>query len=843
MKRVELLAPAGSWNCMVAAANAGCDAVYMGGSRFGARAFAENAGQEDMLRAIDWMHVRGKKLYMTVNTLLKDDEIGKELEAFLKPLYLHGLDAVIVQDVGVIRFLSERMPELPLHLSTQMTLNTAEAVATVQKLAGVSARITRFVPSRELSLNEIRILRESTSLEIETFIHGALCYSYSGQCLMSSLIGGRSGNRGRCAQPCRLQYRYQSNAGSKPSEERCLLSPKDMCTLGLLPQMIEAGIDSFKIEGRMKHEEYVAGVTEGYRKCIDLYNDLGKEQYIRFQNENPSFLPDLQKRLSELYNRGGFSHGYYDCAGGKEMMSFDRSNHNGIPVGTIESVRGINAGIRLSEKIQAQDILEIRNSNSAVYEFTVGTGAENGELYYTNFKPGSRVEPGCEVFRTRNQVLLHELNSAYVQKNRSIPVSGRFVMKTGVPITLTVQTEKVSIRVEGESAQAAKNQPMTDEKLREKLLKTNETPFYFTLLEIENDGESFCPVGKLNELRRNALERLEQTIAEQYRRNESDCLNCQTDSVEIVSAVRSDKKEPGTNGDIESKEEIRLQVLVTTQEQFKMVLSMPEPDDVYLDITDLAPDLLPELIKQIKNTDKQCFLAFPRILRKEGIDKLTLWSKNPTLMDLDGVLLRNLDVYPLLTTILKEDLTNGICKNLFITDYNLYTMNKFAKKFWQTGFGRMTCPLELNGTELSELLLSDMILPVYGRIPLMVTAQCPNRLMNACRKGTQQGDGKSSNVMNVPCLIDRLKKELPVIAHCGFCYATIHNSNVYSLAGNMREIAEKHPYAVRLDLTNETAEETAGIIRSFYDELRFGIMPDRSFLFGQTKGNYQRGTE
>lgn len=245
-KRAELLAPAGSFESMVAAVNAGADAVYMGGSRFGARAYAENPDTGKMIEALDFCHLHGVKLYMTVNTLLKEQEMG-DLYDFLAPFYEHGLDAAIVQDFGVLRYLKRQFPELDLHASTQMTDQSAEGAAILEKFG-----VTRVVTSRELTLPEIRNIHEKTDLEIESFVHGALCYSYSGQCLLSSMIGGRSGNRGRCAQPCRLPWHFSREPRGAGEY---LLSPKDICTLKILPEILEAGVYSLKIEGRMKRPE------------------------------------------------------------------------------------------------------------------------------------------------------------------------------------------------------------------------------------------------------------------------------------------------------------------------------------------------------------------------------------------------------------------------------------------------------------------------------------------------------------------------------------------------------------------------------------------------------------
>ena len=246
---VEILAPAGSFECLKAAVCAGADAVYVGGSRFGARAYADNFKEAELLEALDYVHLHGRKLYLTVNTLLKEQEIG-DLAGFLLPYYRQGLDGVIVQDFGAGEQIRNCFPDLELHASTQMTVTGAAGAAFLKEHGYV-----RVVPARELSLKEIRHIKEETGMEVECFVHGALCYCYSGQCLLSSMIGGRSGNRGQCAQPCRLPYSVE---GGKSGD---LLSLKDLCTIDLLPELLKAGIDSFKIEGRMKQPDYVYRVT------------------------------------------------------------------------------------------------------------------------------------------------------------------------------------------------------------------------------------------------------------------------------------------------------------------------------------------------------------------------------------------------------------------------------------------------------------------------------------------------------------------------------------------------------------------------------------------------------
>ena len=306
--KAELLAPAGSYEGLQAVVKAGADAVYIGGSMFGARAYANNPQQDEMLEAIDYAHIHGKQIYLTVNTLLKNKELYGQLYDFLAPYYQQGIDAVIVQDLGVLSFLKKEFPNLPIHASTQMAVTGAKGAALLKE-AGVS----RIVTARELSLKEIHEIYKETGMEIESFVHGALCYCYSGMCLFSSMLGGRSGNRGRCAQPCRLPYTaYKGREQISQEEQSYLLSPKDMCTVDILPEILQAGVYSLKIEGRMKRPEYAAGVTSIYRKYLDLYEKNPKNYGVTSED---------RQILLDLYQRDGFNQGYYHSHNGKEMMA------------------------------------------------------------------------------------------------------------------------------------------------------------------------------------------------------------------------------------------------------------------------------------------------------------------------------------------------------------------------------------------------------------------------------------------------------------------------------------------------------------------------------------------
>ncbi|MGN0142187.1 MAG: DUF3656 domain-containing protein [Roseburia sp.] len=361
LKKIELLAPAGSFETFRAVISAGADAVYLGGSQFGARAYANNFDEAELLAAIDYAHIHGRQVYLTVNTLLKEQELERELYAYLLPYYRQGLDAVIVQDMGAFSFIREEFPDLAIHTSTQMTI-TGVYGARMMKELGAS----RVVTARELSFAEISAIHREVGIELESFVHGALCYCYSGQCLLSSMLGGRSGNRGRCAQPCRLPYEvYDAKKhpvpGNGRDQECYVLSPKDLCTIELIPRLIESGVYSFKIEGRMKQAEYAAGVVSVYREYIDRYfADPGRYAVTK---------EDL-KKLSELGNRSGFTEGYYVRHNGKEMITFDKPNHARSNEVLQDEVRERYIQTEIKEKINGK--LRLSQDFPAILELSCG---------------------------------------------------------------------------------------------------------------------------------------------------------------------------------------------------------------------------------------------------------------------------------------------------------------------------------------------------------------------------------------------------------------------------------------------------------------------------------------
>jgi len=440
MKKVEILSPAGSYDSLMAAIAAGADAVYIGGTKFGARAYADNLDEEMMLKVIDYVHLHGRKIYLTVNTLLKEQELQRELYEYLLPYYKCGIDAVIVQDLGVLKFVKEHFPDLPIHASTQMTITDVLGAKAMEKQG-----VERIVTSREMHLDEIKEISENTNVEIESFVHGALCYCYSGQCLYSSLIGGRSGNRGQCAQPCRLPYKVQGERDAK-----YVLSLKDICTLEYIPELIEAGIYSFKIEGRMKKPEYVALVTAMYRKYVDLYFKVGKKDF--------RVDPKDKEKLLDLYNRGGSHGGYYHTHNGKEMVSLERPNHAGVPVLKIIRYNGKTVSAKAIADINSGDVIELPDGKE---NFTFANGIKKGQQFSFLTHKKQVFKENVVLNRVRNESLLREIQDTIIKRKVKEKMNGKLILSEETSAKLMLCCGNVAVEVNGDVPQQALNQQWT----------------------------------------------------------------------------------------------------------------------------------------------------------------------------------------------------------------------------------------------------------------------------------------------------------------------------------------------------------------------------------------------
>jgi putative protease len=834
-RTIEILAPAGSYEGMRAALNAGADAVYIGGSSFGARAYANNLEEDTLLAAIDEAHLRQKKLYLTVNTLLKEKEHKEKLYQFLEKYYLRGLDAVIVQDVGVLHFIHRSFPDLPIHASTQMTLTMAQG-ANLLKDYGV----TRLVTARELGLKEISLLRQNTELEIESFVHGALCYCYSGQCLMSSMIGGRSGNRGRCAQPCRMPYQfYAGNQKLSSEQERYLLSPKDINTIALIPELIDAGIDSFKIEGRMKRPEYAAAASRMYRKYTDLYFELGKEGYYRYLQGEEYKRDSIA--LQDVYNRGGFSEGYGKKYHGKDMMSLYRPNHSGVYVGEVSAVKGNQVTIRIEESIQAQDVLEIRNREEG-YEFTVKDSRSKGDLLITNVGRRPRegreqekgvkgalqlgIKPGAKVYRTRNNKLMEQLTKDYLERDEKLAIDGILIARLGEALALTLVCREITVTAYHQTVQEAIKQPMTEEKLTAPILKTGDTLYDIHRLTVKADHNIFVPVGWLNELRRNAIDLLQEEILKKHRR----ALPSAVGSESLV--VKENETKQAFLGADRNASETGYGVCVSfqTNEQFQQAAAYQEVTQLFADYTTLEYSVLTDLAQETVRRGKEFFVSLPPILRYPEYNELKKHLSDLIMKEeVSGFLVKNFEEIALLKSLEWKKKYKNV-----ILNYNMYTLNKEAKCFFhELGIDRFTASVELNYQELRDLGIRDSDMIVYGYQPVMISAQCLFENTQGCKRCKQGNRGR---------LVDRLGNSFPVQTFCKGCYNIIYNTQVLSLLKQQEEIKRLAPGNIRLDFTLESKEETKKILDAFVAAFCYGEkkMPGPTEY---TTGHFKRGVE
>lgn len=839
MRKIEILAPAGSFESLKAAVTASCDAVYIGGNMFGARAYANNLDEDRMKEAIDYAHIHNKALYLTVNTLLKEDELQSRLYNYIAKYYEHGLDAAIVQDFGVMHFLHRNFPDLQLHASTQMTLTMAEG-ANLLKDYGV----TRLVTSRELNLQEIKNIRENTDLEIESFVHGALCYCYSGQCLMSSMIGGRSGNRGRCAQPCRMPYDlYYNGKKLTNGSDSYLLSPKDICTLSIIPDLVDAGIDSFKIEGRMKRPEYTALAAHLYRKYVDLYQKLGRKEYTSYMEKHSDDLARDEKDLMDLYNRGNFTKGYYVNHNGKDMMALTRPNHNGVLVGEVINIKGNNAGIKLSEDVHAQDLLEIRKSLTNPkakdsYEFTLKDSAKKGAIIRTNFFAKTPVFVGQEVYRIKNQELLDTIGKEYIETERREGIDGVFTAKRNSPIQLTLRYYDVNgehcITVYGDEPMAAQKQSATSEQISKQLNKMNTTSFYLKDLVIEIEEQLFIPNGQLNELRREAITVLTEDILKSYRRTVPG-------KQEYVSKFNHKfNKSYKTMGICVHLEDTKL---------IDTVIAYPEIEAIYLNCDEVSRSNMIATAKKVKNRDIRFYMVLPAIFRKDTKDQFETYVTEELVEVLDGIVIKNIEEYAFLkekNIVNAEDNTEENSAAIeIILDSNLYTLNEESKEFWrEQGVSHFTTSLELNYKELLGLDLTDADMIVYGHVTLMVSAQCLRSSTIGCikhnGKDVLQEDENPYYEMK-----DSKQKSFYVRKHCRFCYNTIYNGSALHLLNQLDEILKLRPRRVRLDFTMENENEVKAIFSDCINlcNKQNGARKVNITEGTYTKGHYNRGIE
>ncbi len=798
----ELLAPAGSLPILKEVIAAGADAVYVGGSRFGARAYAENFSDEELCEAIDYVHLYGRKLYLTVNTLLKNTEMD-ELCEYIRLFYEHGLDAVIVQDFGVIHLLRHEFPDLPLHASTQMTITGSDGARMLGELG-----ISRVVLSRELSIAEMARIHKETGMELEVFVHGALCYSYSGQCLFSSMLGGRSGNRGRCAQPCRLPYQI---CGQK-DKASYLLSLKDLCGINDLAALRDAGVYSLKIEGRMKQAAYAAGVTAYYRKYIDnLAAQTDKGRHTTSCNITAGNMTGCNvteydvtecdvtecdvtecdvtecgltsydnKGLLALGNRSGFTNGYYHKRNGSDMVTFEKPSYT-----------------------------------------TEGKGSGQAKSK---------------------------------SKDEKIPIRGWAYFHMGEKSCVTVAAEHLSehpavtVTVTGQAPQAASKLPVTEDQIQQRLLKTGDTPFEFEELAIDADEGIFLPNGELNRMRREALAQLQEELLALYRRSytkykvdRTDIETGVTDRIGIESGV---VKEPDLENQ-QSEKHFRWIALVSSPEQLDAVLADGRMTDIYLEtVCHPREKMLDILFREVSSITSgiseaiyhpRIFLALPPIFRAHTEEFYSDIADELRKLPIQGFLIRNYEEFAWTGRMFP-----GYKR---ILDANVYTCNDEAvRAFADLGADGNTVPLELNRNEIPERENRYSEMAVYGYYPLMVSAQC----VHANTTGSHTREMHHNLTCDrKPCIThirDRKGIEFPVCNFCSECVNVIYNSVPTMLFSRMDELKRAGIQEFRLNFTIEDADMVRKVLQMLPD--RTGRNHNNGQIdFPHTNGHYTRGVK
>lgn len=824
-KKIELLAPAGSRDAFLAAVENGADAVYLGGKLFNARQFADNFDGEQLKWAVEYAHVRDVNVYLTMNILLSDEEI-REAAGFVGEAYLAGIDGVIVQDIGLARILRERYPDLALHASTQMTVYNLEGVKVLERLG-----FKRVVLARELSLEEIRHIAENAQAQVEIFVHGALCISYSGQCLMSSIIGGRSGNRGKCAQPCRLPYRLVAG-GSQEMPPQYILSPRDLCSVSLLEGIAGAGVWSLKIEGRMKNPEYVASVVRVYRKYLDKVLENAP-----YQVEEGD-----KKELAQIFNRGGFSSGYLEGKKGKDLMCFEKPKNWGLYLGKVlDFNRAMSAvTVRLEEEIALGDGIEVWNGEeehpgALVSEIKLSgkrvERAAAGETVTLGDLKG-RIQKGHRVYKTSSKSLNSRARETFSGKPlKKVGVKGAFAVKRGNPPWLSIDdNEGRRVCVKGkELPQEAVNRPLTKDRAAEQLGKTGNTPFEFTHLEMELDENLMLPVSEINEMRRSALESLEALRAKRYDR-----------SLKYGNAAFEEASEFSGPG-LPREKTTGVSLFFYRWNDVLETLNV-DANRVYLPLEAFISSGPRELFNSWRKRGIEVFAQLPAITRG-GFDKMMgARLKDIAETSLDGVLLGNLGSLEFL----------GDAGDLKIMgDYSLNVFNSHSQReLLALGIKGLTLSLELNLGQvegLERLPGVEREAVVYGRLPLMNSEYCPVGSVaggfdagRQCSEACKRGEYK---------LKDRKGMEFPVLCNRMDCRSTILNSNVLFVPESVGRLKKAGVDRIRLNLFDEGPAEIEQLTRLHRDLWENGDRPagkykgladairDRGF----TKGHYYRG--
>lgn len=698
-KKVELLAPVGSIESFYAAIQNGAQAVYLGGKYFSARQYASNFELEELKLAVKYAHLRNVKVYVTVNTLLRDDEI-EEVVDYIKLLYEIDIDALIVQDIGLAYFIKIVFPKFEIHGSTQMTINNLEGALFLEDMG-----FQRVVLSREVSLEEIKHIKNKSNIELEIFIHGALCICYSGQCLMSSIIGGRSGNRGRCAQPCRMPYSIVSLKDEKNSfksyQKKYILSPKDLNTIENIEEVIKSGIISLKIEGRMKRPEYVAIVVSKYRKALDLgsYNILSADK----------------KEIEEVFNRK-FTKGYLFGKFGEKLISLDKPNNRGIYIGKVENVDNKHIYIRLEEDVEIKDGIQFTTKDEEYVGLSLDTFAKKGSILEINKIDG--VNKDSPVYRTSNISLLENARKSFENtENIKYPIDMEVFISIGKRPILIIKNEEHTIKVESSKlVERARNLSLTEDRVEKQLNKLSDEPYYINNIVVNIEENSFLSLSKLNGLRRKGIKLLNES-RENFNSREK-----------IPDKVFKERVRKFFNFDNSKKREIlnkKLSVKLSKIDQFRKI-DLERLDRIYLGFDE---DIL-NCVKEVKRKRKEVYIGTDKILGREEMKSLD--KKLELVADyIDGVSVSNLGTFKFV----KDRFDLNIHGDIGLNVFNSYA----GRVLWDTGLNSISLSPELNLKQIEKICGKGNIVYEtigYGYLPLMVTKYCPMSLIKGCNNNS-----------------------------------------------------------------------------------------------------------
>lgn len=749
----ELLSPAGNTECLKAAINAGADAVYVGADRFSARAYADNISGEELVRGIRRAHLCGVRIYLALNTLLTDDEI-KQARDLVIPLYESGLDGIIIQDLGLIDMLGSEFPDLPIHASTQMSIMHSEGALLCKELG-----LSRVVPARELTLQEIRTIKKNVDIELECFIHGAMCYSYSGLCLMSSMIGGRSGNRGRCAGTCRLPFRAETFTGQilsgsdmkgAAASSGYLLSMKDMCTVEILPELIEAGIDSFKIEGRMKSPEYVAGVTAIYRKYIDMYMNAGPEGF----SVSKSDIRDL----CSLYIRTDISKGYYEGSTGRSLITLKGPGYNGVDDQKAAAIREkyVRDYPRRSVDIRAELYSGKESHITAICDDTMVTVT------------------GAVVQKAKNAPLSRENIIRSIGKTGDSPFEcGNIDIDAGDDIFLPVSA-------------------LND--LRRRVLEELEQKKagYRILKDIKAPGpERSDPPPKTRTAEENTI-----IVGEDHGRESGGC-----------------------DMDIYVSTEAQLAAAINCSDLFdRLIFDYDLAKKVKLPARKTNPEGYPELFVSLpyvlRHRDDELFGEICETIRRRtdvsGVMVHTLDELYFVIRHLPGMrIYADAQIYALNSKATLKLAGLGVNRITIPYEarlrdiYNITGVNSDVKET-----SGQCCPDDpdrgITGKQMDPDFGFSTV--VYGRIPVMISAGCVKKTLNSCDHRRSFGE---------VVLRDRKDAAFPVITDCNACTNVILNSLPLSLHNMIKDIKRTGISGLRINLTVEDKDESEMILGAF----------------------------